>query len=61
MVDLLKKFWTDESGQDAAEYAILIALIALVIIVAVGTLGTNIKTTFETIAAQIPGIGGGGS
>lgn len=54
MVDLLKAFWTDESGQDAAEYAILIALIALVIIVAVTTLGTNIKTTFENIAGKLP-------
>lgn len=59
MVDLLKAFWIDESGQDAAEYAILIALIALVIILAVQALGDNIKLTFETIAAAIPGVAGG--
>lgn len=45
--------WSDESGQDLAEYALLIALIALVVIVAVTTLGDNIKTVFENIAGKL--------
>jgi Flp pilus assembly pilin Flp len=35
MVALWNAFWNDESGQDLAEYALLIALIALVVIAAV--------------------------
>lgn len=43
----------DEKGQDAAEYALLIALIAIVIIAAVTLLGTNISSIFAAIAAAI--------
>jgi pilus assembly protein Flp/PilA len=45
----------DETGQDAAEYAILIGFVAIVIIAAVTLLGTNISATFAAIAAAIPG------
>jgi pilus assembly protein Flp/PilA len=43
----------DEKGQDAAEYALLIALIAIVIIGAVTVLGLNIQAIFTAIAAAI--------
>ncbi|HET6342192.1 MAG TPA: Flp family type IVb pilin [Gemmatimonadota bacterium] len=62
MFRLWRSFWSDESGQDLVEYAMLLALIALIVIGAVTLLGQNIKTTFDTIAAAIPiGGGGGGS
>ena len=61
MVDLWKAFWSDESGQDLVEYAMLLALIALIVVGAVALLGQNIKTTFDTIAAALPVGGGGGS
>ena len=59
MLTFLKAWMTthlpkDEKGQDAAEYAILIALIALAIIVAVTLLGTQIAAAFTAIAAAIP-------
>lgn len=52
--------WTllrDDSGQDLAEYALLIALIALVVIAAVTLLGTQISTVFTNITNAL----GGGS
>ena len=62
MIQLWKSFWSDESGQDLVEYAMLLALIALIVIGAVTLLGQNIKTTFDTIAGALPiGGGGGGS
>lgn len=61
MVDLWKAFWSDESGQDLVEYAMLLALIALIVIGAVTLLGQNIKTTFDTIANALPIGAGGGS
>ncbi len=42
-----------EKGQDAAEYALLIALIAIVIIGAVTLLGSNIDAIFTQIANTI--------
>ncbi len=56
MLDALSTFLYNlriEKGQDAAEYALLIALIAIVIIVAVTLLGTNISLVFSSIAAEL--------
>ena len=60
MIQLWKSFWSDESGQDLVEYAMLLALIALIVIGAVTLLGQNIKTTFDQIAGAISFGGGGG-
>jgi pilus assembly protein Flp/PilA len=43
----------DEAGVTAIEYGLIAALIAVVIIGAVTTLGTNISTTFSTVAAAL--------
>jgi pilus assembly protein Flp/PilA len=50
MKDWMTRLWRDESGQDLAEYALLVALIALVVIGAVTLLGTQIQTVFNNIA-----------
>ena len=59
MLELFQALWTDESGQDLAEYALLIALIALAVIVAVSLLGTRVSnvfnTTGSTLESQVPG------
>jgi pilus assembly protein Flp/PilA len=49
----IAKFLKDESGSNAAEYALIIALVAGVIAVAVALLGTNISTELKTIAGSI--------
>jgi pilus assembly protein Flp/PilA len=50
MLTLWNLLWNDESGQDLAEYALLIALIAIVVIAAVTLLGGNIQAVFQDIA-----------
>lgn len=52
-MDLVKKFFVEEEGQDLAEYGMLIALIAIAVIVAVGLIGTNLNTFFQGIADEI--------
>jgi pilus assembly protein Flp/PilA len=42
----------DGRGVTALEYGLIAALIAVVIITAVSTLGTNLSTTFTTIAGH---------
>jgi pilus assembly protein Flp/PilA len=58
MLSHLRAIWTDESGQDLAEYALLLALIAIVVIVAVTALGPVIADVFTTIATSLEGAGG---
>ena len=60
MLNILKAWMVthlpqDEKGQDAAEYALLIAFIALVIVGAVVLLGNNISAVFDSIAGTIAG------
>ena len=53
MLQLFKALLLDESGQDLAEYAILIGLIALAVIVAVTLLGTTISNVFNSIGTTL--------
>jgi len=47
---MIQRFIRDEEGATAIEYGLIAALIAVVIIGAITTLGTNLSTTFQTIA-----------
>ncbi len=50
---LFSRFLRDESGATAIEYGLIAALIAVVIIGAVTTVGTNLSTTFTTVAGKL--------
>jgi len=47
-------FISDESGQDLAEYALLIGLIAIVVIGAVTAFGGGLVGLFNNIVATLP-------
>ncbi|MDT8436386.1 MAG: Flp family type IVb pilin [Gemmatimonadota bacterium] len=57
MLSQFKALWTDESGQDLAEYALLLALIAIVVIVAVRALGPTIAQVFTDIDTELQNTG----
>ena len=57
MVQLFNALMRDESGQDLAEYAILIGLIALAVIVAVRLLGNTISNVFNAIGTTLSSEG----
>ena len=57
MLQLFNALLLDESGQDLAEYAILIGLIALAVIVAVRLLGTTISGVFNSIGTTLESEG----
>jgi len=57
MVQLFNALMIDESGQDLAEYAILIGLIALAVIVAVRLLGNTISNVFNDIGSTLSTAG----
>ena len=50
---LLTNLFKDESGVTAIEYALIAALIAVAAIAAFTLVGTNLSTTFSTIAAKL--------
>jgi Flp pilus assembly pilin Flp len=45
--------WKDESGQDVAEYALMLAVVLVVVAGAVAAIGTNANTIFGQASTAI--------
>ena len=43
----------DQSGATAIEYGLIAALIAVAAVVVMGTVGTNLSSTFKTVATSL--------
>ena len=52
-VRFLTRFWREESGAAAAEYALLLAIIAAGLAVAAGTLGSSISDAMDNASSCI--------
>ena len=53
MMMMFQRLRHDERGVTAIEYGLIAALIAVVIIVAVTAVGTELKSTFNTISTAL--------
>jgi pilus assembly protein Flp/PilA len=53
MKNFLSRFLSNESGATAIEYGLIAAGIAVVIVGAVKLVGTNLDTTFTTVAGAV--------
>ncbi len=53
MTIIIKRFAADESCATAIEYGLIASLIAVAIITALGTLGNNVRDTFNSVANSI--------
>jgi pilus assembly protein Flp/PilA len=51
----IKRFIVSEDGPTAVEYAVMLALIIVVCLTAIQAVGTNAKTTFTSVSAQLGG------
>ncbi len=56
LINRLRSFVRDDSGQDLLEYALLVGLIALVTVLAVTNAGTAINGIFTAIATSLAGV-----
>ena len=45
--------WKDESGQDIAEYAVMLAVILVIVVGTVRLIGSNAKTVFSQVGSSI--------
>ena len=52
-VDFVARFWREEDGAAAAEYALLLAIIAAGLAVAAGTLGSEISEAMNEASSCI--------
>jgi pilus assembly protein Flp/PilA len=53
MRKFISKLFSDESGATAIEYGLIAALIAVAIITAVGSVGTHLTSTFNSVASAL--------
>ena len=51
MTDLAFKFWTDDTGQDIAEYAVMLAVILVLVVGTIRLVGSNANNAFSTVAS----------
>jgi Flp pilus assembly pilin Flp len=56
LINRLRMFAKDESGQDLLEYALLVALIALIAFAAVQLAGQSVSTIFTSIATKLAAV-----
>ena len=53
LLQMFRKFWSDQSGATAIEYGLIAAGIALAIIAAVNGLGSNLNGMFTSINTSL--------
>jgi Flp pilus assembly pilin Flp len=52
-MNFLRNIWTNDDGQDVAEYALMLAVILVVVVGAVVTIGDNANTIFGDAGTAI--------
>jgi pilus assembly protein Flp/PilA len=50
---LAMKLWNDESGQDIAEYAVMLAVILVIVVGTIRLIGSNANTVFSQVGSAI--------
>jgi len=53
MLQFLRDVWSDEQGQDIAEYAVMLAVILVLVIGTVRLIGTNANNAFSSVASSL--------
>jgi Flp pilus assembly pilin Flp len=52
-MELVRKLWSQEQGQDIAEYAVMLAVILVIVVGTVRLIGSNANTVFSSVASSI--------
>ena len=53
MVQFCSDIWSDEQGQDIAEYAVMLAVILVLVIGTVRLIGGNANNAFSSVASSM--------
>jgi Flp pilus assembly pilin Flp len=49
----ISRFWTDDKGQDIAEYAVMLAVILVLVVGTIRLVGSNANSVFSSAASSI--------
>jgi Flp pilus assembly pilin Flp len=53
MTKLLHRLWSEEQGQDIAEYAVMLAVILVIVVGTVRLIGGNANNVFSSVSSSI--------
>jgi Flp pilus assembly pilin Flp len=53
MSNMIRMLWADDSGQDIAEYAVMLAVILVLVVGTVRLIGSNANTAFSSVASSL--------
>ena len=53
MSRFVRRIWNDESGQDIAEYAVLLAVILVIVVGTIRLVGSSANNTFSAAASSL--------
>ena len=53
MAKWMKKLWSEEEGQDIAEYAVMLAVILVLVVGTVRLIGSSSNNVFSSVASSI--------
>jgi pilus assembly protein Flp/PilA len=54
----VNRFWHNEDGPTAVEYAVMLALIIVVCVAAITTVGSSANAVFNNVGSQLGGTSG---
>ena len=53
MFKMIRTLWADDSGQDIAEYAVMLAVILVLVVGTVRLIGSNANSAFSQVASSL--------
>ena len=53
MSNMIRTLWADSSGQDIAEYAVMLAVILVLVVGTVRLIGSNANNAFSSVASSL--------
>jgi Flp pilus assembly pilin Flp len=53
MTQFIRSLWSEDQGQDIAEYAVMLAVILVLVVGTIRLIGTNANNAFSSVASSI--------
>jgi Flp pilus assembly pilin Flp len=53
MSNLIQRLWSEDAGQDIAEYAVMLAVILVLVVGTVRLIGSNANNAFSSVASSL--------
>jgi Flp pilus assembly pilin Flp len=53
MDNLILNLWSNEEGQDIAEYAVMLAVILVIVVGTIRLVGSNANKVFSSVASSV--------